>query len=571
MDRPVPLDEGLLLADGRFRHIDGVTGEESITAPVIRRQGLKDSSQDWVIPLVRRLVAEGKRVIVFREETGETVGCANYLAGNLGLEAASAEIAELPSDDPTQSSGSLRACLQGGVAFHNSHLSPDERRVVEEGFRRVDGNLRVIAATTTLAMGVNTPAEAVVIVGLEHPKQNPYSVAEYKNLVGRAGRLGYAIRGTSYLLALNPREEHDLWHRYIRAAPENLSSRFVQADNRTMIVRVLAATRAGRGRPDALAMTEQDILDFLECSFGAFQGARGNTGVWHWDRDALAAGLRSLAENELVEADGQGRYGLTPLGALSGESGNEVVSVIRVVSCLRSLPPDAVSDPVLLVAAQVTVEADQVWMPFNTKSIQPHHKEPMAWFGELRRNSVPSPVLNALHREIVEQGQPVMRAKRAATCLLWVAGRSLLQMETDLTQFGGRSNGISGPIRQTTARTTDVLPLVGKIAALLHPGIDFSERIERLLVRMEVGVTGQVVELARHAMTLLTRKEYEMLTVAKLASVDDLSAAEDALVLAALAGRTAALVAVKRACQEALAVRERLAKANVPILPVYVA
>lgn len=116
-----------------------------------------------------------------------------------------------------------------------------------------------------------------------------------------------------------------------------------------------------------------------------------------------------------------------------------------------------------------------------------------------------------------------------------------------------------------------MLPLVGKIAALLHPGIDFSERIERLLVRMEVGVTGQVVELARHAMTLLTRKEYEMLTVAKLASVDDLSAAEDALVLAALAGRTAALVAVRRACQEALAVRERLAKANVPILPVYVA
>jgi hypothetical protein len=181
------------------------------------------------------------------------------------------------------------------------------------------------------------------------------------------------------------------------------------------------------------------------------------------------------------------------------------------------------------------------------------------------------PVLNALHREIVEQGQPVMRAKRAATCLLWVAGRSLLQMEIDLSQFGGRSNGISGPIRQTTARTIDVLPLVGKVAALLHPGIDFSERVERLLIRMEVGVTGQVVELARHAMTLLTRKEYEMLTAANLASIDDLVAAEDAPVLAALAGRTAALVAVRRACKEALAIRERLAKANVPILPVYVA
>ena len=28
-----------------------------------------------------------------------------------------------------------------------------------------------------------------------------------KNLVGRAGRLGYADMGTSYLMAINPREE----------------------------------------------------------------------------------------------------------------------------------------------------------------------------------------------------------------------------------------------------------------------------------------------------------------------------------------------------------------------------
>ena len=41
-------------------------------------------------------------------------------------------------------------------------------------------------------MGVNTPAWSVVIAGLEHP-DSPYSVAEYKNMVGRAGRLGYRI------------------------------------------------------------------------------------------------------------------------------------------------------------------------------------------------------------------------------------------------------------------------------------------------------------------------------------------------------------------------------------------
>jgi len=58
--------------------------------------------------------------------------------------------------------------------------------IVEEEFRRPESGLRVIVATTTLAMGVNTPASSVVIAGLMHPGDSPYSVAEYKNLVGRA-------------------------------------------------------------------------------------------------------------------------------------------------------------------------------------------------------------------------------------------------------------------------------------------------------------------------------------------------------------------------------------------------
>src|SRR6202043_4273759 len=104
---------------------------------------------------------------------------------------------------------------------------PDERPIIEQQFRARNSTLRVIAATTTLAMGVNTPASAVVIVGLEHPLQKPYSVAEYKNLVGRAGRLGYAERGASYLIATSPHEEHQYWGHYVSAAPEDLVSRFL--------------------------------------------------------------------------------------------------------------------------------------------------------------------------------------------------------------------------------------------------------------------------------------------------------------------------------------------------------
>ncbi len=71
-------------------------------------------------------------------------------------------------------------------------------------------------------MGVNTPAEAVVMAGLEHPGTVPYTVAEYKNIVGRAGRLGYAEHGTSYVIALDANQENYYWARYVTGVPEDL-------------------------------------------------------------------------------------------------------------------------------------------------------------------------------------------------------------------------------------------------------------------------------------------------------------------------------------------------------------
>lgn len=131
-ERPVPLDEGLVLADGRFRFIDGVSGDEKITEPLFQPQRNKGTSQDWVIPLVRRLVNEGKQVIVFRETKGEARGCALYLARELGLPPAQVTLNALPKGDPSKASQDLHLALQGRVAFHTSELAPEERRAIEE-------------------------------------------------------------------------------------------------------------------------------------------------------------------------------------------------------------------------------------------------------------------------------------------------------------------------------------------------------------------------------------------------------------------------------------------------------
>ncbi|MBV1824826.1 DEAD/DEAH box helicase [Komagataeibacter oboediens] len=542
-ERPVPLAEGVLRGDGSFRYLDPNTGEEQVDEGFVRREFCKRSSQDWVIPLVRRLTGEGQQVIVFREIKGETRGCASYLAEALGLPSAAGALARLPAGDPSRASADLRGCLTGGVAFHNADLERDERRVIEEEFRKEGSNLRVIAATTTLAMGVNTPASSVVIVGLMHPGGQAYSVAEYKNLVGRAGRLGFAEKGTSYLLALDPRSEHDLWNRYVLGVPEDLVSRFLDpaTDPRSLIVRVLVAAQRAAGE----GVLPQEIVAFLEASFGAFQAQRQQD-RWRWDHDDLIRALGDLHNHGLVEENADGTYCLTSLGRLAGESAIEVESIVRLVGALRGLDPRRISDPLLIAAAQLTVELDRVLFPMNKRSTQ---KEPQVWPAELRRQGVPVEILGAFGRSAADQHQPTLRAKKAVACLLFVSGQAMDEVERALTQFGGAFGGAAGPIRNAAARTSDLIPVTARLAELLHPALNLGDRIGRLVVRLTYGVAAPAVDLARVMGGELARGDYCRLVAAGLVEPVAIRAADDARLLKCLDNNTAKLHIVREAAE----------------------
>jgi helicase len=556
-ERPVPLNEGLLRSDSSFRYIapDGI---ERVLPPLIRPEYRKGSSQDWIIPLVRRLVSEGKQVIVFRETKGDARGCANYLAQNLRLPPADTALNALSTGDPSLASEQLRSCLRGGVAFHVADLDADERRVVEEEFRRPETRLRVIAATTTLAMGVNTPAEVVIIAGLEHPGQQPYSVAEYKNMVGRAGRLGFAAEGTSYTLATSHHEEHVIWTRYVTASPEDIESRFVTSgDARSLILRVIAS--AQRSAHQGIAIS--DIVDFLEGSFGAYRHQQ-MTGVSPWTHDQLLTALRELRQHGLIEEGDDQQYHLTPLGRFAGQSGVEVESIIRVVEALRSLSADQLTDPTLIAATQLTVELDDVFFPMNRQS---KNKEPHTWPRELQRQGVAGSVLQTFNRRARDQHQPTLRAKRAVACLLWITDRPIAEIERMMMQHNRNPDGATGAIRGAATRTRDLLPTVFRIAQTLHPDLDVTDRCDRLLVRLEIGVTGGPAELAQIAGTQLTRADYQQLFRNGLCTRDSLIAAADADILRCVGDDIEKLAVVRAA---ATRWREHDDQSHVPI-PLY--
>ncbi|RDI19983.1 ATP-dependent RNA helicase HelY [Rhodococcus sp. AG1013] len=94
-----------------------------------------------------------------------------------------------------------REALERGFAAHHAGMLPAFRETVEELF--VNGLVRAVFATETLALGINMPARSVVLERLvkyngdTHAELTP---GEYTQLTGRAGRRGIDVEGHAVVL-----------------------------------------------------------------------------------------------------------------------------------------------------------------------------------------------------------------------------------------------------------------------------------------------------------------------------------------------------------------------------------
>ncbi len=133
-------------------------------------------------------------------------------------------LTRLDDEEPSFLIRSLRQTLSRGIAFHNADLTPSQRQAIEQGY--LSGEIRVIFSTTTLAMGVNLPAEMVLLETMKYsagdfggkPSLVPISAAEFQNIAGRAGRFGLGSAGSpgkAIVLAGSDFEHEILWSNYI--------------------------------------------------------------------------------------------------------------------------------------------------------------------------------------------------------------------------------------------------------------------------------------------------------------------------------------------------------------------
>jgi ATP-dependent RNA helicase HelY len=97
--------------------------------------------------------------------------------------------------------GRFLAGLEVGIAAHHAGMVPPFKEAVEQCF--VEGLVKVVFATETLAVGINMPARTVVIeklskfTGDHHQFLTP---GEYTQLTGRAGRRGIDSLGHAVVL-----------------------------------------------------------------------------------------------------------------------------------------------------------------------------------------------------------------------------------------------------------------------------------------------------------------------------------------------------------------------------------
>ncbi|XES76968.1 MAG: DEAD/DEAH box helicase [Candidatus Bathyarchaeia archaeon] len=318
--RPVNLKEGVLLhdeiqfKDGDARKIERKTSNDTVNLAL---NTVKTGGQALVFASTRKNAASIAKKIA--DQTGKELS--KLAKKTLEHEAERIRVA----DEKTQLSETLADLVRCGAAFHHAGLAGAHRKIIEDLFRQ--GRIKVLAATPTLAFGMNLPARVVIVQDYRRYEAGygyyPISVLEYKQMAGRAGRPKYDKNGESILIAKNADEEDYLLENFILARPERIWSRL--AVEKILRGHVLATVASD------FAHTENGVFEFFGKTFYAHQ--YGMKAI----KTVIANILKYLFDEQLLYLD-KGNLYATPLGKRTSELYIDPVSAVTIREALKNKP-----------------------------------------------------------------------------------------------------------------------------------------------------------------------------------------------------------------------------------------
>lgn len=280
---------------------------------------------DVVDHLIRQ---ERAPILVFTESRREASRFADIFGRRRQKHASAIGIAEQLElfSEPTEVSANLQNSAERRIAIHTADLSPQERQVIEKGF--LNGEFDVCFATSTLAAGVNFPFRTVVFPKLTYQYGDRagtrISRADYRNMSGRAGRLGMHDLGYAVLL---PKDGPESNHANAIVLPENdrVQSQLARL---TMRKAVLALFAAGG------VHTKTELKEFFENTYYWYQLVERNPSKLE---DVLTSAERALIwliDDEFLEQDDE-TFLVTPLGQATAWSGLLPTTVKSFVALLE--------------------------------------------------------------------------------------------------------------------------------------------------------------------------------------------------------------------------------------------
>lgn len=512
LERPVPLMEGVMDRTGLYKYIDvdGDIKEMQLIPPhSIQIRKDKPSAQDMIVPLVSNLANNNEKVLIFRNKRGSAQGCANYLAATLNSTAGDELIKKLPNLDQSSSSQTLRNCLLGGTAFHTSNLSKEEREIIEMAFRDPSGSIKVLAATTTVAAGINTTASTVIIAEQEFIGEDgrAFSVAEYKNMAGRAGRLGFSETGKSIILAENAIQKDYLFQKYILGKVENMTSSFQQADLNTWIIRLLAQVKF---------IPRQDIIRLLVNTYGGYLITLSNPTWPKQMEEKLSSLLSRMLSLGLLEQEND-HIQLTLLGRACGNSSLAFESSLRLVDLIRQLSSWQLSAITLLALIQILQECDAVYTPISRRGVGEQKQVQQA------TNRYGLPTIMALQKYANDNYHYQARCKRAAIVFDWIQGVPINKIEKEFSYNSYQGAIQAGHIRSFADNARFHLRSAFMIAMSVVPqNLCTEDELNSFLQRLEVGLPQEGLDLLQIPIPM-SRGEYIALLSKKICNKQSLS------------------------------------------------
>ena len=259
--RPIELREGvfyqdsIFFSDSKLQEVKEICNGDVVNLAL---EAVKDGGQSLVFVNTRRS-AERVALDISREAhklftKTETEKLKDLAKGVLGALV-----------EPTRICRRLSRALKGGASFHHAGLTAKQRKIIEEGFK--NNLIKIIAATPTLAAGVNLPARRVVIRDYTRYEANlgrvRIPVLEYKQQAGRAGRPQYDDYGEAVLIARNYDERSMLLDNYVLGEPEEIYSKLaVESALRTHVLAIIAMDYAN---------SFYSLLEFFSKTFFAHQ------------------------------------------------------------------------------------------------------------------------------------------------------------------------------------------------------------------------------------------------------------------------------------------------------------